>query len=277
MLVFYRKYVIGVCVSMAAALVVVSTAWSALTGQIMAASVAGLISMIVVLLGSVAVSFRVFGAKADAETERLFALYNEQCNPQAFVEEGSAVAEAASTRLGELSSWYLSYFAQALLDVGEPKRAEQIATAQLKGVRACKTEAERAAVATNMVPLLAKLRDPDEVIALIDEALGLLGDGQDYASVQRRTYLELQRGYLTARKEGDAETVVRICREIRDDANQPLRVRVERTWDEAQAHFDEGDAASERTCLEFVVANGGTLALVAPARARLAALDSSCV
>lgn len=273
MLAFYRKYVIAVCAISVGVPVVVSTIWPLVTGQIMAASIPGLATLIVLLFGALVISSRFFGAKADAETERLFDLYNAQCDPRAFVDEAAQVAAYASARVGELSSWFLSYFGQALLDVGEASRAEDIAQAQLEGMQRCRTASEQAAVAVNMVPLLAKLREPADVLPLVSQGLELLGSADDFASNQRRDYLRLQRDYLTARAEGDRETVVRMCQDVRANEDQPLRVRVERSWDEAQVHFAAGEASLERACLEFVVENGNKLALVGPARVRLAAIS----
>ena len=80
---------------------------------------------------------------------------------------------------------------------------------------------------------------------------------------------------VQARIAGDDEKLVSLYERMRAESANPLRVRVERTWDEAQACFRMGDVPREIDCLSFVVANGNKLALVAPARARLATLGGS--
>ena len=89
MLPFYRKYAILICVIAAGAYIVVSTAWSLLTGTIMAATLQGLIASLVVFFGALGISGYVMNRKATEETERLFALYNDACDPESFVEQGA--------------------------------------------------------------------------------------------------------------------------------------------------------------------------------------------
>lgn len=274
MLPFYRKYAILICVIAAGAYIVVSTAWSLLTGTIMAATLQGLIASFVVFFGALGISGYVMNRKATEETERLFALYNDACDPESFVEQGAEVARVAETTSGELASWYLSYYGQALLDTGRVDRARKIYNEQLERVDALKKDADRAAVIVNMVPLGCKLDDPEHVLSLIERSIALL-PGDDYASTQRRTFLEIQRDVVQARIAGDDEKLVSLYERMRSESANPLRVRVERTWDEAQACFRMGDVPREIDCLSFVVANGNKLALVAPARARLATLGGS--
>lgn len=277
MLPFYRRYVIAVCASAVVVSIVVSTIWAFVTGRVMASTIEGLLISLAVFFATLAISGRIFNNKATEETERLFALYNDRCDPEAFVNEAADLARAARETRGELSSWVMSYYAQALLDVGKPDAARAILSEQVQSVDALKKTSDQAAVVVNMVPLAMKLEEPPVVMALIDHGIELLADAADYASTERRTYLQGQREIMEARLAGDNERLVGLYERIRTSAAGPLRVRVERAWDEAQIHFRTGDAACERTCLAFVVEKGNKLALVAPARARLAALDAPAI
>lgn len=272
MLPYFKRYVIICCVVAAAVPIVASTIWPLLTGEIMAASLPGLITLLVLFFGTMAVMQRIMGAKAQMETERLFALYNEQCDPGALVEEGAPVAELVEGQCGELPSWFMSYYAQALLDVGQVERAQAVKTTQLSGVSSLKRSAAQAAVVVNMVPLALKLDEPADVLGLIDQAEGLLSGMEDDAAAQRRAYLASQRELVGAKAAADPHALVDVCERVRVNAEHPMRLRVERAWDEACACYRMGDAVRERACLEFIVENGNELALVAPARARLTAL-----
>lgn len=275
MLPFYRKYVIAVCASAVVVSIVVSTIWAFVTGRVMASTIEGLLISLALFFGTLAVAGRIFNNKATEETERLFALYNDRCDPEAFVNEAADLARTAREARGELSSWVMSYYAQALLDVGKPEGARAIEAEQVGSVDALKKTADQAAVVVNMVPLAMKLDEPPVVMALIDHGIELIGDAEDFASTERRTYLQGQREIMEARLAGDNERLVGLYERIRTSAAGPLRVRVERAWDEAQLHFRAGDVERERACLQFVADKGNKLALVKPARERLAALASA--
>ena len=272
MLPYFKKYTIICCAVAVVAAVVVSTIWPLATGQIMAASLPGLLLLIAVFFGALFISLRIMGTRADAETERLFSLYNDQCDPAAFVEQGADLAQACGQQATEMSSWYMSYYAQALLDEGDGARARDIMVHQLEGVDKLKADAQKAAVVVNMVPLSCKLDSGEESLGLIDRGLELLGGGQDMPSSQRRMYLKGQRDLVVARTEADSAHLLELCAAVRESDEQPMRLRVERAWDEARACYRTGDAARERECLRFVVDHGNKLALVKPARARLAAI-----
>lgn len=272
MLPYFKRYTIICCVAAVVVAVAVSTIWPLVTGQIMAASLSGLLLLLALFFATLLIAYRILGGRADAETERLFSLYNDQCDPAAFVEQGATVASAAGQQATEMSSWYMSYYAQALLDVGRGDQACDVMVRQLKGVDAAKKEPVKAAIVVNMVPLACKLDSGDEALRLIDQGLGLLGEGQDMPSVQRRAYLQSQRELVSARGEADPTRLIELCAAVRQNDQQPMRLRVERAWDEARAHYRTGNLEGERTCLEFVVGHGNKLALVGPARSRLAEL-----
>lgn len=275
MLPFYRRYVIAVCASAVAVSIVVSTIWAFVTGRVMASTIEGLLISLAVFFATLAITGRIFNNKATEETERLFALYNDRCDPEAFVNEAADLARAARETRGELSSWVMSYYAQALLDVGKPDAARAILSEQVQSVDALKKTSDQAAVVVNMVPLAMKLEEPPVVMALIDHGIKLIGDAEDFASTERRTYLQGQRAIVEARLAGDATQLVELYERIRTSTAGPVRVRVERAWDEAQLHFRAGDVERERACLQFVADKGNKLALVKPARERLAALASA--
>ncbi len=275
MLPFYRRYVIAVCASAVVVSIVVSTIWAFVTGRVMASTIEGLLISLAVFFATLAITGRIFNNKATEETERLFALYNDRCDPEAFVNEAADLARAARETRGELSSWVMSYYAQALLDVGKPDAARAILSEQVQSVDALKKTSDQAAVVVNMVPLAMKLEEPPVVMALIDHGIELIGDAEDFASTERRTYLQGQRAIVEARLAGDATQLVELYERIRTSTTGPVRVRVERAWDEAQLYFRAGDVERERTCLQFVADKGNKLALVKPARERLAALASA--
>lgn len=274
MLVYFKKYVIYSCVIAALLPVIVSTVWPLAFGTLMMASIEGLLISLVLFFGGFTFSTRYFGRKAEAETMRLISLYNVDCDPAAFVEQGAELARAIRAPFGERGSWFLSFYAQALLDLARIDDARAIEAGMYESVSYEKKQMVQAAVVVNLVPLALKLLGAEATVPIIDQAFGLLGEASDADTLQRRAYLNNQRALAVARIEGNDEELCRIYEAMRTNEGQIMRIRVEYTWDEARVHYKRGNRAGERLCLDFVARNGNKLALVKPAEERLAAMAS---
>lgn len=274
MLPYFKKYVIWSCVIAVAVPVVTSTVYAAVTGSIMAATLPGMIGMLVLLFGSMMAAQSFFARKADEKTEAMLALYNEQCDPKAFTEQAAPVVANMREPYDVMASWFLTYYAQALLDEGRTDQAKAIEAAMLRSIDAAKNDSIRLGVLMNTVPLVTKTQGPRAVLDLVDKGLALVPTlQQGPQTADPLTFLNNQKTLLEAAVDHDDATLRSLYARVHDDASLPLRIRVESAWKEAQACHGLGDTARERTCLDFVVADGKGLALVAPARERLAALS----
>ena len=270
---YFKKYVIICCIIAVAVPVVVSTVYAAVTGTIMAASLGGLIMLLVLLFGSMYVSQSFFSRKADAETEAMLSHYNDDCDPEAFTQDAARIIDNIQPPYNVMASWFLTYYAQALLDEGNAGQARTIEDNMLKSAEGAKNDAVRLGILMNAVPLVTKTQGAQAALDLVNKGLALLPNiqqapqGNDPA-----TFLNNQKTLLEATLSGDTATLRTLYGQVRQDKDLPMRIRVESAWKEAQACHSAGDAAQEKTCLDFVVHNGNKLALVAPARKQLAAL-----
>lgn len=268
MIPYFKKYSIFVCIVAVALPIVVSTIWPLLTGHMMAASIGGLIGMFVLFILGLLLGYAIFERKAESVVDGYLAQYNEECDPEALVSEGSNLASAIQFPCNQIGSWFMGYYAQALLDIGQPGRAREIYDGLMTSYQASRKPTEKAGILANILPLSEKMDDVDTTLGLINEGLALCdAGGKNVAPL--RDFLFSQKRILDARKLGDQRVIGDLAEKVRSSAQYPMRLRVEYAWDEASADYRLGDLAEERRCLEFVVARGNKLALVAKAKDRL--------
>lgn len=274
MLPYFKKYVIWCCVIAVAVPVVTSTVYVVVTGEMIATTLPGLLFMLVLLFGSMMAAQSFFGRKADERTEAMLALYNEQCDPAAFAQQASDVVVNMREPYDVMASWFLTYYAQALLDEGKTDQAKAIEAAMLRSVDAAKNDFVRLGVMMNAVPLVTKTQGPRAALDLVERGLSLVPSlQQGPRTADPLTFLNDQKMLLEAAVAHDDAALRSLYARVHDDAGLPMRIRVESAWKEAQACHGLGDVLCERACLDFVAANGRDLALVAPARERLASLS----
>ena len=270
---YFKKYVIITCAIAVAVPVIASTAYAATTGSIMASSLEGLIMLLALLFGGLFIAQSFFSRRADAETEEMLAKYNNDCDPEAFTQAASRIIGNIQPPYNVMASWFFTYYAQALLDEGKAQQARAIESDMLKSAEGAKNDSIRLGILMNAIPLVTKTQGPGAALDIVNKALSLLPNIQQAPnSSDPATFLNNQKTLLEATLSGDTATLRTLYGKVREDSKLPMRIRVESAWKEAQACHAAGDRAQERTCLEFVVANGNELALVPPARKQLAAL-----
>lgn len=275
MLAYYKRYAIISCVVAVAVPLAVSTAYAAVTGKIMAASLDGLIVLLLLLFGTMVLMQGVFARRVDGRTAQLLALYNDDCDPEAFVEQGRAVADAITEPYDVTGSWFMTYYGQALLDAGKADQARKVAEALRESVAAARKPQAKVGIIANAVPLVAKVDGPKAALDLVGEGLELAG-GQDADPADSRVvFLRGQQRLRQAEAAGDDAELRSFYEKSVVDAAVPERLRVESAWKLARLAFRSGDAATERRMLRYVVGHGGKLALVAPARKQLDALGDA--
>ena len=275
MFAYYKRYAIISCVVAVAVPLAVSTAYAAVTGKIMAASLDGLIVLLLLLFGTMVLMQGVFARRVDGRTAQLLALYNDDCDPEAFVEQGRAVADAITEPYDVTGSWFMTYYGQALLDAGKADQARKVAEALRESVAAARKPQAKVGIIANAVPLVAKVDGPKAALDLVGEGLELAG-GQDADPADSRVvFLRGQQRLRQAEAADDDAELRSFYEKSVADAAVPERLRVESAWKLARLAFRSDDAATERRMLRYVVGHGGKLALVAPARKQLDALGDA--
>ncbi len=266
---FNRKYMFMATGAGLIVTAIVQTIYSLVTHQALAATLPGLALSLLLFIVVTAFAAVHFSKRANEEADSLIALYDELCDPQAFADRGKATAQAMTVPYDASSSWFMSYYAQALLDIGIVQNAREIERGMYDSVAESKKVEEQAQIVTNLVPLSLKVLGPAETLPIIQMGLDLLKQGPVLKLAPAIAFLENQQVIVQAQVDGDDEKLLRFYSSTRLNEDVPLRIRVEQAWDEARIHFKRGEAAAERSCLDFVVSHGNKLALVKAAQARL--------
>lgn len=272
MIPFFKRYSIYVCIIAVALPVIYSTIYPMITGQIAASSLGSTVVMFLLFVMGLLLGFGIFERKAQAKADEWVALYNDDCDPEAFMSKGGAIAENMKPPYGQVASWYMSYFAQAKLDVGDVQDAKEILVGMAKSVEASKKPMEKLAIVVNAIPLAEKIEGPSKAGALISEGFTLCDQCRASDAAQYREFLESQKAIMEARSSGDDERIASLDDGVWQSSRYPKRIRVEYAWDAASADYKLGRADAEKKALAYVADNGGTLVLTAKAKERLKSL-----
>ena len=259
--------VIGGCIPL-----VVMTAWSWVVGFNVSGTLYGLIAALLILFVSMYCCVRYATRRADAKAQAMVDVYDDQCDPNGFIEAATPIADGITPPVLEPGAWFLSLFGQASLDIGDQTRARTMLNIVETSAQAAKNDATRSAILTNAIPLSLKLRGPEATATLIDGALAMLESSHDAHAMLQKTYLASQRELcrdLIDRRDG---ALLARYRGIREDSRAVMRMRVEYAWDEARICYDQGLRDEELDCLRFIVDHGNRLAFVPAAQRRLAEL-----
>ena len=266
MLIYFKRYVIAVCAIAIALPVIASTLWPLLTGQIMGASLGGLILEFALFAVGFVVGYQIFERRAQRVVDGYLYLYNVDCNPQALISHGGQLASDIPFPCNASGAWFIGYFGQACLDVGDAERARAIEAGLRQSVDAAKKSDQKAEIILYLIPLVEKLGTLDEVRSLIDEARSLVGTDSGPESTQRRTYLDNLLKLVDARRSGSYEELVKLDDSVVRATANPMRLRVEHAWDAASACFKLGDEAGGGSKPPFVGGPGGGFAPGSPAK-----------
>lgn len=269
MVIYFKKYVIAICVIAVAVPVVVSTIYPMVTGQIMASTIGGLITLLLLFFISMLIAFNFFERKAEGITERYIDLYNDKCDPEAMVREAGSLAASITFPCNEEGAWFIGYYAQALLDMGKVEEAKQIDAGLRMSIQAAKKPLQKVRILVNLVQLNEKLDSLDASLELIEAGLKIVYGSTQPAAIQRRDFLLSQKKIIEARKSVDQKYIIGLDDAVKTNSFYPMRVRVEYAFDEARAYSKLGDSQQEKSNLEFVIKNGNKLALVQKAKDKL--------
>ncbi len=274
MIAYFKKYTIFVCIIAVALPVVVSTVWPLMTGQMMASTLPGLVGMFVLFIFGLLVAYAIFEKKAEKTVDGYLAQYNDACDPEAFLDRATWLYEAMSFPCNQISSWFLGYYAQALLELGRVEEARAIGVGLRQSAYATRKPAAKAAILANLVPLAEKLDDAAVVEGIVSDGLEYCAQDGGSKTVELREFFANQQKVFAVRTTEDQAAIANMAETIRSNAAYPARIRVEYAWEEAGALYKTGDVSEERRCLAFVVEKGNKLALATRARERLASISA---
>lgn len=272
MLIYFKKYIALIAAIGIVVPGIVSIVYSALTNTMLESEIWGIAVLVGLFAASVLISFNLLERRAEKQVEKLISLYNADCDPEAMVSKGAKLAKALTFPITEEGAWFMGYYAQALLDMGDREGAARIEQGLRQSVIAAKAPLAKVRILVNLVQLAEKLGTLQDSLDLIDEGLEIIAGNDDPAAVQRQNFLLSQKKIIEARMSRDANVLIGIDDAIKSNSFYPMRVRVEYAFNGAQVASKMGNTLMEQMNLEFVVNNGNKLALVPRAQAALAQL-----
>lgn len=269
MLIYFKKYIFAAYALAFAVPIILMVTWSVIAGENVVKTTPGLFTSLalfgVCLLGMMSA----MGRRADKKAEQLVSLYNDACDPPAFVAQAETVARNAKAPYNESGSWFMSFYTLALADVGRLDEAARIGDAMRLSAADAKTPQSKAAMLINIEPVIKRLFGPEMALAAVQEAEHLLevpvGTPQD----DRLKFLSWEHDILNAMITHDKATLCEKYLHVRTTPGYPLRMRVLAAFDEAVLHRECSEISQETECLLFVVEHGGALPAVKAANTRL--------
>lgn len=231
-----------------------------------------LTAVALVMLGTVFIGKWMADAAID-EATGLVNLFSNGCDPQAFVDGGSAIASRMRPPFDEGASWYASYYCLALLDVGRAREAAELADDLRISVDKARKPATRAAICLHLEPPVRRLLGAESALKALDQAEADLNAANVPDGSDQRRYISGERNILLAQRDGDDEKLAGLLSRVRQASAGERRARVEAAWEEAGAERRLDHVDRERSCLRFVVERGNLLSCVRKARVRLNELE----
>ncbi|MEE0844797.1 MAG: hypothetical protein U0L71_01220 [Eggerthellaceae bacterium] len=269
MLPYFRNYAfVGYVLGMAVPVLLV-TAISWVTGFYIVYTLPGLIAAILLLIIGLLTAKKIVTGLADKKAAVMISLYNDGCDPQAFVDASQKVVREIRPPYDESGSWFLSFYALALDDLGRRDEAARIGQTMLSSAQMAQDPQVKAGLLVNIEPLVQRLFGAEQALEVVQNAQMALAGAADADSQSRLSFLKWEQGILEAILDGDGETLITRFSGIRTSLNYPLRIRVSYAILEASLHKARGESDRERECLEFVMQNGGKLPAVQLASRRL--------
>lgn len=228
-----------------------------------------------VLLTTIAVQ-SVVGKKVERETDRLLALYNEDCDPFAFVDEAAEVAAGMHAPFNDVTSWFLSFYALALLDCGRVDDAAEIGREMQESLQTAANSGLKVVLATNIEPLVLRLFGAEGALQLVEsvlpEAEALSQGGNQKQQIlfsSHLNFLQSEQKTLQYMVENDQFHLLEQFTAIFRNERYPMRLRALNAKMAADLCNALGQRDAEVECLRFAAEHGGKLPFVQEAAERL--------
>lgn len=217
--------------------------------------------------------YRLFSGPRFGRVAKALSLYDDRCEPLAFIQSAQPYVNAMRFPYNEFAVWLLAPYGMALVDTGRTDEALRLVDAMRKSVDYASSSHERGSMLVNMEPLVERLFGASVALPLLQRAQQLMDVDPVANDAGRRGYVAWERSMLQAQVWGQYGRMAELLREVRVKPGCSLRMRVVCALRESVAHRSLGDASRERECLEFVVQNGGGMPAVVNARQRLSEME----
>lgn len=277
MLAFFKNYrLIAYTISFGVPLVIIAVLTFVMNINVMSGIFGGVIFLVSMLI-LLAITGSYFSKRAEREAEAAMALYNEQCDPEGFREQGKPVATAIYETCyekctTELGAWFLSPFALACADTNASDDAVMMEKMLLERIPENATNLQRAGIIINVEPLTLRLHGPEVALSLARDAQALLMDDMSPDAIAKKSYLGFEIPLLEALIAGDGDALVEKFDNVRKSSSTPMRIRVLDSDAVAGILAAQGKIDEAREAYQFVIDNGNKLPVVNEARIKLARL-----
>ena len=272
MLPYFRSYALVAYILGVSVPVLLVTAISWAFGFYIVSTLPGMLAAIILFIACLLSAKKIVTRICDDKAQKMISLYNDSCDPEAFLQAGGQVAKEIRPPYEENGAWFLSYYALALDDTGQRDEAARIGQAMLSSVQLANDPSQKLGMLISLEPLVQQLFGAQSALELIDQAEELLSNSVSADDEDRRKFLTWERGVLEAVRDGDDAALITRFSTIRNTPSYPLRVRVNDAVLEASIHKARRDTLRERECLQFAANYGNKLPSAALARTRLAEL-----
>lgn len=218
----------------------------------------------------------IVGKKVEQETDRMLSLYNNECDPYAFVEAATEIASGMHAPFNDVTSWFLSFYALALLDCGRVDDAAEIGREMQESLQSAQNQGLKVILATNIEPLVLRLFGAEGALQLVEsvlpdaESLAQSGNQKQQALFSsHQIFLESEHKTLQYMVDNDQYHLLEQFTAIFRNERYPMRLRAMNAKMAADLCNALGQRDAEIECLRFAADNGGRLPFVEEAAARL--------
>ena len=209
---------------------------------------------------------------ATRHTQELLDIFDQNCDPKTFLEEGCEIAEEVMAQL-PIKEWgasYLSDYCIALIDVGDHERATRYLGAIYKSAQSAENPSTKYGLLIN---LYAPTRDlfgfdlSEECLIAVEN---LRNENEKVARLSGAQYLAWARQLHNAAKAGLHYALIRLYEQVLNDDGQLMRIRVSAAYRIAAIYRELGDRYQEAVMLHYVIEHGNAMGCVINAQKYLA-------
>lgn len=236
--------------------------------------------------------FNKFESKAMAAVIGMVGLYENDCNPQAFVDKFDSVLDTFEPRFDINEVWVLSAYARALFEIGEEEKARVLLNAFREQVERSEHPEEKGPMMVNYEPLIFMLEGVDAALVVLDRAQKAIEEIPEVRKKQRKDgfltapelredllsspdmqarlmYIEVERRFLSALKARDACTLEKEKRAAFEDGGTSNVLKARYAYALAEVYCENGDESKARKALEDTVRVAGGLRCAREAKKRM--------
>lgn len=220
--------------------------------------------------------FNKFEADAMLSIVRMVHLYENDCNPQAFIDEIDPILDTFKPRFDINEVWVLSAYARALVEIGEKEKAQLLLAEFKTHVENSEHPEEKGPLMINYEPLVLMLDGEDAALELLGNAKKAIDDIPKIRKKQQKgglftapemredllsspdmqsrlMYIEVEKRYLIASRNHDVRTLEKEKRSICADDGASSVLKARYIFALAKSYYAIGDFANAQKEFEEVI------------------------